>query len=85
VSIGRGIEVTNQSGQKIDAQLSVNGTKATVVFSQPVAPDTMLAIEIQGVHTPYIDHTWQYQVYARLVEVNAEIPLGLARIQTSAK
>ena len=82
VSIRRGIEVMNQSGQKVEAQVSVNDRKVTVVFSQPVAPDTTLSIDMRGVTTSGYDNTWLYRVYAKLVDVNAEIPLGLARIQT---
>lgn len=82
VSIHRGIEVTNQSGEKIDTQVSVNDRQATVVFSQPVPPDTVLSINMQGVDTAGIDNTWQYRVYAKKVGLSAEIPLGSARIQT---
>jgi hypothetical protein len=82
VSIHRGIEVTNQSGEKIDAQVSVNDRQATVVFSQPVPPDTVLSINMQGVDTAGIDSTWQYRVYSKEVGLSAEIPLGSARIQT---
>lgn len=82
VSILQGIEVTNQSGQKIDAKVSVNNRIATIVFSKSVQPDTTLSIEMKGVNTLGIDNTWHYRVYGKMVGINEEIPLGTARIQT---
>ncbi|MFB2935591.1 hypothetical protein NIES2119_17825 [[Phormidium ambiguum] IAM M-71] len=82
VSITNGIEVKNKSGQKIPATVSINDRKATVVFSQPVAPETMLSVSLQGVQTPGYDQTWLYRFYAKKVGLTAEIPLGTARIQT---
>ena len=82
VSIRKGIEVTNQSGKKIEANVSVNDRKATVVFSQPVAPETIVSIAMKGVDTPGYDKIWHYRVYAKKVGLTAEIPLGTARIHT---
>jgi hypothetical protein len=82
MSIRKGIEVTNQSDKKIEANVSVNNRKATVVFSQPVAPETIVSIAMKGVETPGYDNIWQYRVYAKKVGITAEIPLGTARIHT---
>lgn len=59
-----------------------NNRTATVVFSQPVQPDTTLSIEMKGVNTLGIDNTWNYRVYGKMVGINEEIPLGTARIPT---
>ncbi|MBE9106197.1 DUF2808 domain-containing protein [Nostoc sp. B(2019)] len=86
VKIDRGIEVKNQSGQKIPTTVSINGQKATVAFSQPIDPETKLSILMRGVNTqtyePGYGATWQYQVYANQVGFTQEIPLGLALVQT---
>lgn len=82
VSIHRGIEVTNQSGQEVAAEVSVNDRKATVVFFQPVPPGTVLSVSMRGVDTGGIDNTWQYRVNAKKVGLTTEISLGSARIQT---
>ncbi len=82
VSIRKGIEVTNQSGKKIEANVSVNDRKATVVFSQPVAPETIVSLAMKGVETPGYDKIWHYRVYTKKVGMKAEIPLGTARIHT---
>lgn len=82
VSIGRGIEVTNQSGQEVAAEVSVNDRKATVIFSQPVPPGTVLSVSMRGVDTGGIDNTWQYRVNAKKVGLTTELSLGSARIQS---
>ncbi|MFB2920645.1 DUF2808 domain-containing protein [Aerosakkonema funiforme] len=85
VSIHRGIKVKNQSGQRIPATVSIADKKATLVFAQPVPPQTTLSIEIQGVYTPFYRHLWQYTIYAKMVGIDAEIPLGIAQIRTPGR
>ncbi|MBD2613939.1 DUF2808 domain-containing protein [Nostoc punctiforme FACHB-252] len=86
VRIDKGIEVKNQSGEEISTTVSINGQKATVAFSQPIAPETKLSVLMRGVNTQAYESgygaTWQYQVYAKKVGLTQEIPLGLAQIQT---
>ncbi|MEG3842900.1 DUF2808 domain-containing protein [Microcoleus sp. herbarium14] len=82
VKMRSGIEVTNQSGQKIESQVSVNNRKATVVFSQPVSPDTTISIDMRGIQTPGYSRNWMYAIAAKMVGINAEIPLGTVLIQT---
>ncbi len=76
------IEVTNQSGQKIESQVSVNNRKATVVFSQPVSPDTTISIDMRGIQTPGYSRNWGYAISGKMVGIDAEIPLGTVLIQT---
>jgi hypothetical protein len=85
VSIPKKIEVKNQSGQKVDAKVSVNNRTATVVFAQPVPPETTLSVNMQGVNTPGYSKNWLYQVYGKMVGLTAEIPLGPAWVQTYGK
>jgi len=82
LSISGGIEVKNQSNQKIETQVSVNNQKATVVFAQPVAPNTTISIHMRGIHTPGFSRNWGYALSGKLVGINAEIPLGRVGIQT---
>ncbi len=86
VRINKGIEVKNQSGQKIPATVSINDRKATVVLSQPVEPETKLSVFMRGVNTPNLPpgsaQTWMYRVFVKQVGLNGEIPLGLALVQT---
>jgi hypothetical protein len=82
VSIDKGIEVQNKLGQKIPTTVSINNRKATVAFSEPVAPGTSISIRMKGVNTPGYEETWHYSVSVKKVDMKEEIPLGLARIQT---
>ena len=82
VKMRSGIEITNQSGQKIESQVSVNNRKVTVVFSQPVSPDTTISIDMRGIYTPGYSRNWMYAISGKMVGINAEIPLGTVLIQT---
>ena len=82
LSIKGGIDVKNQSNQKIETQVSVKNQKATVVFAQPVAPDTTISIHMRGIHTPRYSRNWGYEISGKMVGINAEMPLGRVGIQT---
>ncbi len=82
IDINDGIEVKNQSGQKIPATVSIKDGNARVVFSQPVPPETTLKVAMQGVNTPGYGNTWQYMVFTKNVGLSGEIPIGMARILT---
>ncbi|MBE9166635.1 DUF2808 domain-containing protein [Pleurocapsales cyanobacterium LEGE 06147] len=82
ISIRDGIEVKDRSGQNIDAEVSMNDEKATLVFSQPVSNQKMLTINLKNVKTRGLDNIWNYRIYGTIVGMNQEIPLGTARIQT---
>jgi len=83
ISISRGIEVTDQSGKKVDETVSINDRKATIAFAQPVSPGTLISIEMKGISTSdYLGRTWLYPVYGKDVGMTVEIPLGTVRIQT---
>lgn len=82
LSIRGGIEVKNQSNQKIETQVSVNNQKATVVFAQPVAPNTTISIYMRGIQTPGYSRNWGYVISGKMAGINAEIPLGRVGIQT---
>jgi hypothetical protein len=84
LKISRGIEVTNQAGQVVSTTLTVTGTLATLVFAQPVAPDTLLNVDLNGVRTSdYLGRSWLLPVSSRSAGIQGNIPLGIAQIQTS--
>jgi len=84
LSIG-GIEVENQLGEKILATVAIADRKATIVFSQPVLPDTRLSIKMQGVNSRFYRSITQYRVYGKIVGLNTAITLGTVRIQTLSR
>ncbi|MFQ4142610.1 DUF2808 domain-containing protein [Chlorogloeopsis sp. ULAP02] len=83
--ITRGIRVTNQSGEQVATNVTMNGKRATIDFAQPVATGTTIKISLQGVRTLYPNSvnapTWLYPVYGRSVGLTADIPFSLARVQ----
>lgn len=83
ISITQGIEITTQSGQKLDPTVSINNRRATIAFAQPVPPGTRLSILMKGIRTSdYLGHTWFYPVEGRFVGMTSDIQLGTVRIQT---
>ena len=83
ISVTRGIEITTQSGQKIDYTVSINNRRVTIDFAQPVSPGTTLSISLKGIRTSdYLGRTWLYPVSGRLDDIKVDIPFGIARIQT---
>lgn len=83
IRIGKGIAVTNQSGQTINTTVSIKETSATIVFAQPVSAGTTLSVFMQGVETSdYMGRDWLYPIYGRSIGMNVNIPLGTAQIQT---
>jgi len=81
----REIEVENQLGQKIPATVTIADRKATILFSQPVLPDTRLSIKMQGVNSRFYRSITQYRVYGKIVGLNTTITLGTVRIQTLSR
>lgn len=82
VSIPKEIEVKNQSGEKINAKVSVNNRIVTIAFAQAVPLETTLLINLRGVKTPGYSKTWIYQVYGKMIGLTSEIALGPAWVRT---
>ncbi|MGB5959287.1 MAG: DUF2808 domain-containing protein [Coleofasciculaceae cyanobacterium] len=82
VSIPKEIAVKNQSGEKINAKVSVNNRTATIEFAQAVPLETTLLINLRGVKTSRYGKTWIYQVYGKMVGLTSEIALGPAWVRT---
>lgn len=84
IKLKRGIEVTDQSGQKVDATVFVNRKGASVTFAQPVPSETTLTVSMKGVQTPAPGYarSWRYPIYSRSVGTNEDVRIGLAQIQT---
>jgi hypothetical protein len=84
IGIGDGIEVTDGSNQKIDAKITIENQKATLAFAQPVAPDTNLSIKIRGINAKrYIQKILLYRVNTTMADMNQEMSIGVARINTN--
>ncbi len=79
IRLSKSIELTDQSGRKLDATVSLEGGKAIISFTQPVAPETILEIDMKEIRLPGYSQTWFFTVSSKLEGLNAEIPLGAVR------
>ncbi|MGB3238931.1 MAG: DUF2808 domain-containing protein [Geitlerinemataceae cyanobacterium] len=83
VTLNKGIEITNESGQPIEANISTIDRQIQIVFAAPVPPETQFEIVMKGMKSRSLSgRTWLYPISIRSEGLNAEIPLETARIAT---
>ncbi len=84
IALEDNIDVSNQSGEKINAEIATNDKKATLTFSEPVAPGTKLTIEMNKVRKlRATTGEMLYKVFANFVDSNQAIPIGIARLRVN--
>ena len=84
MGIGENIQVTDESGQTIDAQVNTENDRVTINFAQPVAAGTTLEIAMMDLaftEPMPAGRVFHYQVSGEHVGMAREIPYGVARIQ----
>ena len=72
------IDVVNEKGQKINTNISVNGKTILLAFTEPVAPNIKLEINLNKIKRRNIGNGSVYSFSAREVGIDAEIPIGVA-------
>lgn len=78
------INISNQSGEKINAEIAIDEKIATLTFSQPVAPGTKLTIEMNKVRKLRVTRgVMLYKVFANFVGSNQAVPVGIARLRVN--
>lgn len=80
LAVKNDINVSDQSGKKIVANIADNGRTITIAFPQPISPGTNLNIDLNRVSILEASNAWLYPVFVRLVGLNGEIPVGVFRI-----
>lgn len=75
------ITVYNQSGEKLGTNIAINERKITISFPKPVAPGTNLNIAMKNIKIVGSSNAWLYPVSARLIGINADLPIGIARFR----
>lgn len=75
------ISVSDQTGPKVDTNISVDGNKIVLAFPEPVLSGTELKISMQDVKILGRTNAWLYKVYARLVGIDVDLPIGFARFR----
>lgn len=87
INVPRGLTVTNnirvsdQSGRKINTNISVNGSTVLVAFPEPVAPGNRLEIDMNNVRISGVTNAWSYHIFANLVGIDVDIPIGVAQFR----
>ncbi|RCJ29966.1 hypothetical protein A6769_34510 [Nostoc punctiforme NIES-2108] len=81
LTVKNDIDLSDQSGKKIAANITVNGRTITIAFPQQVAPGTELKINLNRVLISGTSNAWLYPVSVRLVGLNADIPVGVFRLR----
>lgn len=84
VRLGDRIVVTDESGKKVNAKISIDDKRITIIFEQPVPSGTTLTVSLKGVSTRFLSrgHVWLYSIYGRSVGMKEDVRIGLAQIQT---
>lgn len=81
--VKQGVEVSNQLDQIVSTTTSQAGNVVTINFAQPVAPETLLRVDLIRVSTSeYLGRTWLLSVSARSEGMISVIPIGTIQIQT---
>lgn len=84
LKITDGIEVSDQTGQRIAATTSFDGKLIKIDFAQPVPIGTTLEIDLKRVQpSNRSGRIWLLPIYGKSVGSTQSIQLGTARIQTS--
>jgi hypothetical protein len=82
MDIGDNIQVTDESGATIDAEVSREEDSLKINFAQPVASGTNLEIAIRDLgFVPTPQGVFYYQVSGDHVGFAHEVPYGLARVE----
>lgn len=78
------IDVSNQSGEKINASVAIDEKKAVLTFSEPVPPGTKLTIEMNKVRKLRATRgEMLYKVFVNFVDSKQTVPVGIARLRVS--
>ena len=76
------IDISNQSKEKIKSTVNIDDKKATLTFSEPVAPGTKLTVEMNQVRKLRATRgEMLYKVNANYVNSNQTVPVGIARLR----
>lgn len=83
ITVRDNIDVSDQSGKKINANISINDKKVILAFTEPVAPNTVLTIAMNNVKKSTVTTGDKlYKISARLEGNNAELPIGIAQLRS---
>lgn len=82
VAVSNDIDVLAQNGQKINIQVSNIGRRIVIDFSKKDISNTTLLVELNKVKQPVLGLDSVYNLSAKVVGSDTEIPVGIARFRT---
>lgn len=82
VAVSNDIDVLAQNGQKISINISVNGRRIIIDFPQKVISNTKILVELNKVKQPIGGSDSVYRLSSKVVGIDKEIPVGIARFRT---
>lgn len=82
VAVSNDIDVLAQNGQKISINIYVNSRIIIIDFPKKVISNTKLLVELNKVKQPITGPDSVYNLSAKVVDSDVEIPIGVARFHT---
>lgn len=79
--VSNNITLTEKSEREINANFSIIGNKVIVNFPQPVTPESKLELDLNNVRRRGTSNAWLYQISAKFVGTDREMPIGIARLR----
>ncbi|NMG22713.1 DUF2808 domain-containing protein [Brasilonema bromeliae] len=70
------INVEDKNGQRINTNVSVNDKTILLAFTEPVAPDTQLEIDLKNVKRRTGGNSYFYRLFAKFAGASTEVPIG---------
>ena len=82
VAVSNDIGVLAQNGQKVNINVSNIGRRIIIDFSEKGISNTSLLVELNKVKQPILGPDSVYNLSAKVVGSDTEIPVGIARFRT---
>lgn len=82
VAVSNDIDVLAQNGQKFNINVSTIGRRIVIDFSKKDISNTTLLVELNKVKQPTLGPDSVYNLSAKVVGSDTEIPVGIARFRT---
>lgn len=77
------IGVTQNNGQKVNANISLNEKTIILAFNEPVSPNSKLEIDIKNVRQPLRGNGPIYRLFAKSINSSVDMPIGMARFRVN--
>ena len=82
VAVSNDIDILAQNSQKININVSTIGRRIVIDFSEKDISNTTLMVELNKVKQPTLGPDSVYNLSAKVVGSDTEIPVGIARFRT---